>query len=127
MWPVAGKRFGLSTHDEAQAIAAAALAPDYIGVGPLFPTPTKAVADPALGIERAGRILRTAPVPAVAIGGIDRDNLADVIRAGARNFCVVRAVNLRPDPGAAIRELQEIWRRESFVLETGEERVRNIR
>ncbi|HEY5995539.1 MAG TPA: thiamine phosphate synthase [Candidatus Deferrimicrobiaceae bacterium] len=127
LWPETGKKFGLSTHDEGQVAAAAGLAPDYIGVGPLFPTPTKAIADPALGLERAGRILRAAPVPAVAIGGIDRDNLADVIRAGARNFCVVRAVNLRPDPDAAIRELQGIWRTELFLLETGEERVRNNR
>jgi thiamine-phosphate pyrophosphorylase len=127
LWPAEGKIFGLSTHDEAQAAAAVALSPDYIGVGPLFPTPTKAIADPAMGLERAGRILQAAPVPAVAIGGIDRDNLPDVIRAGARNFCVVRAVNLRPDPESAIRELQEIWRRESFVLETGKERVRNNR
>lgn len=126
-WPAEGKLFGLSTHDEAQAAAAAGLSPDYIGVGPLFPTPTKAVADPALGLERAGRILRAAAVTAVAIGGIDRGNLAEVIRAGARNFCVVRAVNGRTDPEAAIRELQDIWRKESFVLETVEEKVRNNR
>jgi thiamine-phosphate pyrophosphorylase len=124
-WPAEGKRFGLSTHDERQAEGAAALRPDYIGVGPVFPTPTKAVPDPALGPERAGRILRASPVPGVAIGGIDRHNLAGVLRAGARNFCVVRAVNGRPDPEAAIRELQEIWSREMSVLETGAERVRN--
>ncbi len=106
LWPAPGKRFGLSTHDERQALLASCLSPDYIGVGPVFPTPTKAVPDPVLGVERMGRIVRSSPVPAVAIGGIDRGNLAEVLRGGARNYCVVRAVNRRPDPAAAILELQ---------------------
>jgi thiamine monophosphate synthase len=57
-----------------------------------------------------GEIIRSVPVPAVALGGIDVGNLAKVLRCGARNFCVVRAVTLRPDPEAAIRELQALWR-----------------
>ncbi|MGB5196709.1 MAG: hypothetical protein WBN64_06550 [Candidatus Deferrimicrobium sp.] len=58
-------------------------------------------------------IVRASPVAAVAIGGIDCGNLAEVLRRGVRNFCVVRAVNRRPDPEAAIRELQRVWRRET--------------
>lgn len=110
LWPVPGKRFGLSTHDERQAEQACRHRPDYIGVGPVFPTPTKSIPDPVLGVERMGAILRSVTVPAVAIGGIDRENLPQVMRAGARNFCVVRAVNRRVDPENAIRELQEAWR-----------------
>jgi thiamine-phosphate pyrophosphorylase len=113
LWTAPGKRFGLSTHDERQALLASRLSPDYIGVGPVFATPTKADPDPVLGIERMAAIVRSSPVATVAIGGIDRGNLADVLRRGARNFCVVRAVNGRPDPETAIRELQRIWRRES--------------
>ena len=113
LWPAPGKRFGLSTHNEEEALIASRLAPDYIGVGPVFATPTKAVPDPVLGPGRMGSIIRSVPVPAVALGGIDAGNLAEVLRHGARNFCVVRAVNRRPDPGTAIRELQSIWRRES--------------
>jgi thiamine-phosphate pyrophosphorylase len=113
LWTAPGKRFGLSTHDERQALLASRLSPDYIGVGPVFATPTKADPDPVLGIERMAAIVRSAPVATVAIGGIDRGNLAEVLRRGARNFCVVRAVNGRPDPETAIRELQRIWRRES--------------
>ena len=79
----------------------------------MFATPTKAVPDPVLGLERMASIIRSSPVAAVAIGGIDCGNLAEVLRSGARNFCVVRAVTLRPDPEAAIRELQEIWRQAS--------------
>jgi len=110
LWPAPGKRFGLSTHNEEEALIASRLAPDYIGVGPVFATPTKAVPDPVLGPGRMGSIIRSVPVPAVALGGIDAGNLAEVLRHGARNFCVVRAVTRRPDPETAIRELQEIWR-----------------
>jgi len=113
LWPAPGKRFGLSTHNELQAVMASRRSPDYIGVGPVFATPTKAVPDPVLGLERMASILRSSPVAAVAIGGIDRGNLAEVLRRGARNFCVVRAVNRQPDPGTAIRELQDIWRQNS--------------
>jgi thiamine-phosphate pyrophosphorylase len=110
LWPSPGKRFGLSTHNEQEALIASRLSPDYIGVGPVFATPTKANPDPVLGLERMASIIRSSPVAAVAIGGIDCGNLGEVLRHGARNFCVVRAVNRRPDPGIAIRELQRIWR-----------------
>jgi len=112
LWTAPGKRFGLSTHNEREALIASRLSPDYIGVGPVFATPTKAIPDPVLGPERMGKIIRSVPVPAVALGGIDVGNLAEVLRHGARNFCVVRAVNRRPDPETAIRELQGIWRQE---------------
>ena len=113
LWPAPGKRFGLSTHNELQAVMASRRSPDYIGVGPVFTTPTKAVSDPVLGLDRMASIVRSSPVAAVAIGGIDRGNLAEVLRRGARNFCVVRAVNRQPDPETAIRELQDIWRQKS--------------
>lgn len=109
LWNVPGKIFGLSTHNEAQAAAAVALQPDYIGVGPIFPTPTKAIADPALGIERAGKIIQNSLLTCVAIGGLDETNLADVLKAGAVNFCAVRAIMQNPDPEKVIRVLQRIW------------------
>jgi len=112
MWSEHGKRFGLSTHNEQQALLASRLLPDYIGVGPVFTTPTKSVPDPVLGLERMASIVQSSPVATVAIGGIDSRNLAEVLRCGARNFCVLRAVNQRTDPEAAIRELQGIWRQE---------------
>jgi len=97
---------GLSTHSIAQAEAAIPLAPDYIGVGPVFKTPTKKIPDPTLGLETAGRMIAAVPFPAVAIGGIDLGNVADVIAAGARNYAVVRAVCSAEDPYAAILRLQ---------------------
>jgi thiamine-phosphate pyrophosphorylase len=110
LWPVPGKLFGLSTHGLEQELAARAVAPDYIGVGPIFPTPTKAKPDPTVGLEQMEHIMRETPLTAVAIGGINADNLPDVLARGARNFAVVRAVTQSPDPAAAIRELMDIWR-----------------
>jgi thiamine-phosphate pyrophosphorylase len=110
LWTVPGKIFGLSTHSEAQEQAARALQPDYIGIGPVFPTPTKAIADPALGIERAGAIAKATPLPHVVLGGLDESNLADVLRAGADNYCAVRAIMQSPEPEQVIRTLQKIWR-----------------
>ncbi|MEI8243912.1 MAG: thiamine phosphate synthase [bacterium] len=104
-WPVPGKLFGLSTHNAAQAAAAVALAPDYIGVGPIFATPTKAMPDPVVGLAAMGAILRASPLTTVAIGGIDAGNLPQVLAHGAVNFAVVRAVNGAVDPAAAIRAL----------------------
>ncbi len=102
--------FGLSTHNPEQARRAAALRPDYCGVGPVYATPTKEIPDPSLGPAQAGAIIREAPFTTVAIGGIDASNLTDVLRAGAVNFAVVRAVCLSPTPRDAIRRLQDIWR-----------------
>lgn len=110
LWPEPGKIFGFSTHGEEQEQRARALAPDYIGVGPVFVTPTKEKPDPSLGPERMGRIIRNSPLTTVAIGGINAENLADVLGHGAVNYCVVRAVNLSQDPRAAIDNLQAIWR-----------------
>ena len=107
------KIFGLSTHSPAQVAAACAVAPDYIGVGPVYATPTKAIPDATLGLATMREMIAAAPSPAVAIGGIDAARLPDVLRAGARNFSVVRAVCVSPDPYAAICALQEIWRRET--------------
>ena len=107
-WPSIGI-VGLSTHNPDQARRAAEAEgdarPDYIGVGPVFATPTKDIPDPVLGVETAGRMIASVPFPAVAIGGINLSNLHQVISAGARNFAVVREVCSSPDPLAAIRRI----------------------
>lgn len=103
--------FGLSTHNPAQARAAAALDPnpDYCGVGPVYATPTKEVPDPTLGPELAGRIIQAAPFTTVAIGGVNEKTLPVVLRAGAINYALVRAVCASPEPYDAIRRLQDVW------------------
>ena len=102
------KVVGLSTHSLAQARAAIPQGPDYVGVGPVYATPTKDIPDPTLGLATMGEMIAAVPFPAVAIGGIDAARLPDVIAAGARNFAVVRAVCQSADPYAAIRRLQEL-------------------
>lgn len=102
------KIVGLSTHNLAQARAAIPQDPDYIGVGPVYATPTKDIPDPTLGLATMGEMIAAVPFPAVAIGGIDEARLPGVIAAGARNFAVVRAVCRSADPYAAIRRLQDL-------------------
>jgi len=102
------KIVGLSTHNPAQSSAAIQQRPDYIGVGPVYATPTKDIPDPTLGLATMAEMIAAVPFPAVAIGGIDETRLPDVIAAGARNFAVVRAVCGSSDPYSAIRRLQNI-------------------
>jgi thiamine-phosphate pyrophosphorylase len=99
---------GLSTHNADQTRAACALGPDYIGVGPVFPTPTKQVADPAIGLAGMKLMLSAATVPAVVLGSVDHDNAAELLAAGATNLCAVRPINRAADPGAAIDRFQAI-------------------
>ena len=100
---------GLSTHSPAQALAAIAQEPDYIGVGPVWATPTKDIPDPTLGLETMAQMINSVPFPAVAIGGITGiERIRAVRNAGARNFAVVRAVCASPDPYEAICEIQSI-------------------
>ena len=113
-WARPEKLFGLSTHNEVQIQQAKPLSPDYIGVGPVFPTPTKPDAAPALGAEETGRLMLQTPLTAVAIGGVNAENLPRLLQAGIDNFCVVSAVNQAADPAKAIRQLQEIWKRYNF-------------
>jgi len=102
------KIVGLSTHNPTQVAASRAQPIDYIGVGPVYATPTKDIPDPTLGLETMRAMICAAAHPAVAIGGINATRLADVLAAGARNWAVVRAVCQSPDPYAAIRNLQAI-------------------
>lgn len=103
--------FGLSTHSLAQVAAAVSELPDYIGVGPVFPTPSKARPDPTLGVVGMERMVATAVaagITPVAIGGINAENLHRVLAHGAVNYAVIRAVGAASDPLAAIRHLQTL-------------------
>ena len=103
---------GKSTHSLAQAVAAQDESPDYIGVGPVWTTPTKKIPDPTLGVANAAAMMRASRCPAVAIGGVvDDARVAELAEAGFANFAVVRAVCASDDPYAAITRLQSIWSR----------------
>lgn len=97
-----GLPVGLSTHSGAQIERAAA---DYLGVGPVFATPTKPGAAP-VGLELVKRAARHATQPWFALGGIDETNAASVVAAGATRLAVIRAIADAPDPERAGRELR---------------------
>ena len=97
---------GRSTHSLAQARAALAEGFDYIGFGPLFPTPTKA-GRPAIGLTDIAAMEREvgSQIPAFCIGGIHPGNLREVIAAGARRVVIVSALLKSPDIAAATRDV----------------------
>ncbi len=78
---------------------------DYVGLGPLFPTGTKADAAPALGETGFATLRRSIARPVVAIGGITLDNTARTIAAGADGIAVVSAICASEDPRAAAQRL----------------------
>lgn len=81
---------------------------DYIGVSPVFETPTKTDTKGAWGLEGLARIKAFSRHPLVAIGGLNASNTADVVKAGADCVAVVSAICAAPDPEAASRELSAI-------------------
>jgi thiamine-phosphate pyrophosphorylase len=99
---------GLSTHSEEQIAAAAERPVDHISVGPIWETPTKA-GRPAVGLELISHAAEHAARPFFAIGGIDPTNAEDVVRAGARRLCAVRAIRDAEDPGAAAESLRRAF------------------
>jgi len=102
-----GRLIGRSTHNLEQARDAMAEGADYIAVGPVYPTPTKA-GRPAVGTGLVSEVAAIVDRPWVAVGGIDHDNAPDVIEAGARAIAVVRAVYDATDPAEAARRLHEM-------------------
>jgi|688.fasta_scaffold09521_5 thiamine-phosphate pyrophosphorylase len=94
---------GKSTHSVEQAIAAAAEGADYIGFGPLFPTPTKA-GRAAIGMGDIARVHELVSVPIFCIGGIKLENLAEVIAAGAQRVVIVSGILQARDVAAYCRE-----------------------
>jgi thiamine-phosphate pyrophosphorylase len=75
-----------TTYDEALSAVG-----DYLGVGPIWATPSKADAAAPLGLDELARICAAVSVPVIAIGGVDASNAAECIRAGAAGVAVIRA------------------------------------
>jgi thiamine-phosphate pyrophosphorylase len=98
---------GRSTHSLAQARQALADGADYIGFGPLFPTPTKA-GRPSIGLEEVAEMERDvgSSMPAFCIGGIKPENLTQVLAAGARRCVIVSHLLTAPDICIATRAVK---------------------
>jgi len=97
---------GISTHNPQQTKNACEEQPDYIGIGPVWATPTKQIADPAIGLDGMKEMLSASTVPAVCIGGIDLSNLASVLEFGAQNFCMVRQFTQSENPKQVLDEIK---------------------
>lgn len=100
---------GKSTHSVAQAVAAAEAGADYIGFGPLYPTPTKA-GRPAIGLAEIAEVHRRVEIPIFCIGGIKRENLGEVIAAGARRVVIVSGILQASDVAGYCRDVKAALR-----------------
>ncbi|RWM13799.1 MAG: thiamine phosphate synthase [Mesorhizobium sp.] len=101
----AGLRLGLSTHNHLELETALAARPDYIALGPVYPTILKQMKWAPQGLERLGEWKRRiASTPLVAIGGLNPDRLEGVFGAGADSAAVVTDITLDADPEARTRE-----------------------
>jgi len=97
---------GLSVETPEHAERSAALPVDYLGVGPIFSSPTKPDAAPAWGLEKLSELRRRTPQILVAIGGINAGNAREVIAAGANGIAVVSAICAAADPEQAAHDLR---------------------
>ena len=89
----AGLLLGTSAASVAEALEGERQRAAYIGAGPVWATPSKPDADPAIGLDGLAEICRAVSIPVVAIGGIDASNAGDCIRAGAAGVAVIRAAS----------------------------------
>ena len=97
---------GFSTHSPRQVAEADAMPLDYVAVGPVFATSTKANADPVIGLEGVSTARALTRKPLVAIGGITRANCRSVIEAGADSVAII--ADLLRDPRGAVEEFLRI-------------------
>ena len=99
---------GISVDNVEQAVAAAEGGADYIGIGAIFNTSTKPDAKQGVGLGAIYEIRQAVDIPIVAIGGINRGNIQDVVRAGADAAAVVSAVVAQDDIKSAAHELRDL-------------------
>jgi thiamine-phosphate pyrophosphorylase len=103
---------GLSVETEALAAAVDPMLVDYVGIGPVFATPTKPDHKAPIGFDGLTRLVRVSAVPAVAIGGLKMQHVAPVLAAGAKGLAVVSAICGTPDPEEATLRIADAIRRE---------------
>jgi thiamine-phosphate pyrophosphorylase len=101
----AGIKFGVSTHDEAELSRALDTTPDYIALGPVYPTILKAMAFAPQGLPRITEWKKKiGKIPLVCIGGITLERVRAVLEAGADSAAVVTDVSLNADPEQRARD-----------------------
>jgi thiamine-phosphate pyrophosphorylase len=99
---------GISAESLQDAIEAEKGGADYLGVSPIYATPTKTDTAPPLGLEGLRQIRKAVRLPLVGIGGLNRENAAEVIRNGADGVAVVSAIVAAENPQTAADALRQI-------------------
>jgi thiamine-phosphate pyrophosphorylase len=101
----AGVKLGVSTHDDDELQKALAAKPDYVALGPIFPTILKKMPWAPQGLEKIGLWReQIGALPLVAIGGLTPSRAVEALKAGAQSAAVVTDITLNPDPEARTRE-----------------------
>ena len=107
----AGLKLGVSTHDDAELDRALATEPDYVALGPVYPTILKQMRFGPQGLERVGEWKRrVGAMPLVAIGGLTVERAPGVLAAGADILSAVTDITLNPDPEARVKEWLAVTR-----------------
>ncbi len=102
------KIIGLSVENMDQVVEANQLDVDYIGISPVFSTPTKTDTFQPFGLDGVKKVMQISKHPTVAIGGINHLNAKEVLEAGANGIAVVSAICSAKDPQKAAKELKEL-------------------
>lgn len=102
-----GLKLGASTHDRDSARIAQTDGADWLTFGHVFPT-TSHPGEPARGLDTLAEIVQVSDLPVIAIGGIGVEQVAGVLRSGARGIAVISAILDAPDPAAATRALRRL-------------------
>ncbi len=99
---------GASSHNLTEALKAEKDGADYVNIGPIFPTATKPDAERFLGPEAIGQISSRLSVPFTTMGGINKDNISQVLKAGARRIAMITGITRAPDITKRVGELRKI-------------------
>jgi len=103
----AGRLVGASVHSLAEAVAAEKAGADYVTFGSVFPSRTAGVAA-GQGLNALAEVVRSVPIPVIAIGGITEANLGDVLTTGCAGIAIISAVLLNDDPAGAAYRLRSL-------------------
>ena len=101
------KILGVSAGNPEEARRAEGEGADYVGASPVFATPTKTDAPPAIGVDGLRALVAAVSIPVVAIGGMNAENAAVILSAGAAGVAVVSAIVSAPDVEAAARAIRD--------------------
>ena len=100
---------GKSTHNLDELLAAQEEGTDYLNIGPIYPTQTKSVSYPAVGLEKLRELIPQVGIPFSVMGGIKARHIPELLAAGARRIAMVTEITQAPDVAAKVRELEALF------------------